>query len=919
MISIRQIYKQIIGSIIIGSIILMPFSGQLQKNYAEANSAGIAGYVKGLAPLIVSLPGCKEILKSGMQDMFSKIKGAFKKTKSSSGSGHDADPNGTGIDDTGTTTQAKAESVPVFDVTVYNNTKSTASSTSEIEASTGSMNKNQGCLNSIGKAVAKMLLTEMTKSMVEWINGGFDGTPKFVHDIPGFFQDVAKNEILQFGLEINNPLLFPFGKDFIKMQKRRFVKQFADNAKYSLNEVIANGNPGHTAADFKVSFADGGWGAWNAMTQLPQNNPIGFNVAASNEMQIRLDGTAKSTAQNIRDGIATANGYLNQERCASPSHDITRGEDAKALRGVDGARRCTVWETVTPGHLISESATKTLQFRSDSLLSVTDLNDAAAALIDASLSLLVTKVAGDDGYAGLSDDPNSDMAFNTDTSLTSNGNVEKDFPGDMGDSDWLNANQDFNIRTDLTQALIDEQRIFMQKLQDQNVELKSVKKIGNQKWNYGLLPIIYQLDYCIPGPHPGYEEEAQTNLDAAEAKIVDIGGMNFAQINKATGTGSSADWDTMFLAFNTFVVGTGGIANYETIDKTLHLTDKYAYQYLSDFPNKYLGIQFKKDGASESYSNTIEALDQAFSGYQAMINNVYNTLTLPGVADQAKREFNTASGYQSMFDKNVADIALKKADIKRLSDIKDKIDTLTIQKDNHTLPLTMIDPATNLITTDYNAQFEEDLKPYIGSFSRISLNMKTGDEIAKADSLLQQIKDKEKYIYNDLLKGATGCEKELSTPPAFKLWQLKRYNYPLPNIYNYDGVGSTIPDPFGNGIFHSGQIANTSVYQYESGQGAPGLWWVNFSSSVILPHFDGQEYSSSGSGNGNMYQDWHTIGSLCQSIAERMLLTTVGVPYGNCRVAASNFTNMYIQALNFESDDQGPYNITTFEKTLGIY
>ncbi len=955
----------------------MPYLSLPQTVNAQMSGNGMEGYIKTLSPIITRLPGCKEVLKGGMQDLFSNIKRVFKKPKTGS-SGHDADPNGGGLDGIATDTTKNTDSVPVFDFTVQTNTKNTADSAAETEASTSSLNKNKTCLDAIGRAVAKILLNEMTQSMVKWINGGFDGTPKFVHDPVGFFKDIAKNEILEFGLEIDNPILFPFGKDFMKMQKQNFVKHFADNAKYSLNQAVADGNPGHTADDFKVNFSDGGWGAWAAMTQNTANNPIGFNIAASNEMEIRLDGTIKSPAQNLRDDMATANGFLSQERCATEAvqdsdgrltgelvtnHDITRGEDARYLRKESGARHCAQWENVTPGKIIAESATKVSGYQGNALLSVQDLNDAEAALLDATLSYLVTKISSSEGFAGLSDDPNSSQnMFGSDNGLNSIGQVEKDFSTSIGGTDWLNSNPDFNIRTDLTQSLIDEQRIYMQKLIDQNTELKSRKKIGNQTWNYGLLPIIYQLDYCIPGPHPNWQEEAQTQLDILKEGIINIDGMNYSQIKHLTGVGNvGSGAETALNIAHTLMDpigitnglsgmfgggGGGGGGNGQDLDALLELTKNYAYQYLSQFMSIYLGFTAFKDPSSETYSNIIQAFDDAFSGYKAMISNVYNELTLPGVADQAKKEFNTASGYQAMYDKNIADIAVKKSDIQRLADLKDKIDALTLARDNQTLPLTLIDPSTNLATTDYNAQFEEDLKPYISAFARLSINMKTGDDIAKADSLLQQIKDKEKYIYTDLIKGPTGCEKELSSVTAdnqnslLKLWSLKRYTYPLPILYDYNSstyspAANILPDPFGysysfpQGIFHSGTIANKSVYQWGSAgiphdwqnhEFAPGLWYVDFSGAISGGgdiFFDGRDRD----GYSSTYPAINKINSFCQNIALVSNLTTPGVFYEPCSIRGSNFTNLNIGAINFKNNEDmlNHHGITTFEKSLGVY
>ena len=48
-------------------------------------------------------------------------------------------------------------------------------------------------------------------------------------------------------------------------------------------------------------------------------------------------------------------------------------------------------------------------------------------------------------------------------------------------------------------------------------------------------------------------------------------------------------------------------------------------------------------------------------------------------------------------------------------------------------------------------QYEENLKPWISAFGRISQEMVTGDDIAVVDNTIKQIIDEKDYIYNDLL------------------------------------------------------------------------------------------------------------------------------------------------------------------------
>src|SRR5262249_36001052 len=151
-------------------------------------------------------------------------------------------------------------------------------------------------LKSIGRLVARMLLQKITLSLVTWIQSGYEGKPFFLQDPGEFFYDIAKNEILQFGGEITDPTLYPFGVAFMQNTINAVNTKFNQNARYSLNEFIQQTTPEYSAAGFSVDFSQGGWNAWEHLTSTPANNPLGFQIMASNELSKRLEGTFKSTA-----------------------------------------------------------------------------------------------------------------------------------------------------------------------------------------------------------------------------------------------------------------------------------------------------------------------------------------------------------------------------------------------------------------------------------------------------------------------------------------------------------------------------------------------------------------------------------------------------------------------------------------------
>src|SRR3989344_8775892 len=142
-------------------------------------------------------------------------------------------------------------------------------------------------LNQIAKSVARKALTELTKGTVNWINSGFHGKPLFLENPDSFFRDITKFEIRNlvdiFG---RDPLRFPYGRqvslNFIDAYKR----QLDVNAAYSLSNVIRDEA---YLSNYRNNFNIGGWNGLLLHTQYPQNNAIGFQMLANEELARRID------------------------------------------------------------------------------------------------------------------------------------------------------------------------------------------------------------------------------------------------------------------------------------------------------------------------------------------------------------------------------------------------------------------------------------------------------------------------------------------------------------------------------------------------------------------------------------------------------------------------------------------------------
>ena len=871
----------------------MPLSFVSKKAEAQYN---ISGYATGLIPAIARLPQCKNnggVIKNlfnGITGLFSGETGgaidegslndwmdSTSATSSLSDSEQDhADAATTNLDLKVTSGTIKSVSNPG---TAETNRllQKIDSGQQKLNKTTQKINEDSSCIASVGRLIAKMFLQKLTVSTVKWINSGFDGSPSFLQNPGKFFNDIAKNEILQFGIEIQDS---PFGKDWLRNQALAYKTKFSQNAQYSLNKLIQETNPEASADKFQSNFSMGGWDAWTALTQIPANNPIGAKIMFDNEIQKRLDETSQSTAKDTRDAIQAANGFLGDYRCSVDS-SMTQTQKTKALEATNSQGDPCIaeggsWEYVTPGKMIADYATEVTKYQNNSLLNVEDLNDAVAAMLDATLNQFSTNIF-EKGFANIGNQGiDGALVFSGATTDPYKTQTEKDYTPSQLTSSWLQANPDFNIRTDLTQALIDEQRTYSDKLALQNKELYSTtdgkdynlkvcptgwsgkypnckgsepvikistrgisfdatlnpKAVCPTGWSgkypdcigpgtgkeisnaYGLIPAIYQLDYCIPGPHPGWENDSRDTLNS-----ISIGQAKTSS-NEATGVVNGVVGVGLNFvpyvgpALSSLFGALTGDVSAKDISRSIrgYYTDRF-YEFTGFRPQAPYDAYASTDPVHVNMTTSegvSYVLNSVLNRYVAIMNKTYFSSPdrLPSITKEAANDFDQLPGYNQMIKDNNDKIISMKSIVGTLGDIKDAVDNLNNQLD------------TNQISND---DYENELKTQIYAFGRLSASMVNGDDIASASDLVEQIIAKKNRIYNNLLKGPYGCEaflqnldnvstSEKNFPSAgsgvkqptedwnnYNVNSVARMTYPFPILYDYNNFdkGAPLPDPWG--------------------------------------------------------------------------------------------------------------------------
>ncbi len=878
--------KKIISIILVVTTITMPFA-LIPTDTAKAQALNTGDYVAGAAGAIGMLPLCKDKLNNAISSLFessasSIISSQFSQQANGSlPSNIDASINGaSGMSDSfyaqaqkelGTNTlESKlqslgneysniANSVQTNDPNANAKLKDIQKKIDIIKNATDSLNTNDTCLQSIGRLLIKILLQKITLSTVDWINHGFNGGPAFVQNPSQFFKDIARDQILEFGSEINNPTLYPFGQAFMQNQAEAFKNQFAVNAQYSLDSLIQSTTPQYTAQDFNNDFSQGGWDAWSYMTQIPANNPLGFQLMAANELQRRISESQQQTQNQLME----SGGFLGDMRCVDPStgkpNNITQA-DRKTSLDANQPDPCIAsgsqWEYVTPGKLIATAATSALEYPNNNLLKASDLNDAIAAILDAVINHFTSQWQTN-GFANLSSQGANGQLIFSSGYINSTPQAQKDFTPAQLTSSWLANNPNFNIRSDLTQALVDEQRTYVEKLQKQDEELMSTTDGRNYRENsngstnaaYSLIPAIYQLDYCVPGPHPGWEYDSQRVLSAVINNIVSPSedelknGFNKNALQQtanvlgqtiATTIAATLSSQNSSIGFISTLGPVAGIAATvlakflsgilgNLFDQSNELDNNIRTYYSAQLaaitglnPADHVAdYNMSADPRSinmENKQGVANVLYTVLNRYAKIMNETYEadgsmTADLAAVKQESDAEFNKLDGYKQMITQNQAKIAEMEGVITQLENIKSDIDGLNekLKKkqftDSSGMPL-----ATD---EDQNNAYEEALQPEIDAFARVSSKMVNENDIASVDSILKQITDERDYVYNQLLKGPHGCEHILQTEPQphfqwpggtpefdshlwsnFNVDSVQRMTYPsvFPIFYDYNKI-----------------------------------------------------------------------------------------------------------------------------------
>lgn len=249
----------------------------------------------------------------------------------------------------------------------------------------------ENVLDGLGWAIAKRIVSGMIRSLIDWVNSGFQGKPAFIQDFKGFLLNIADEEIgrviSELG-EIGSFICSPFRLDVqvsVAMEYQRARSgQVAPTC--TLTGVIDNVQGFIDGVDPGNGLAD-----WFTITSTPQTyTPYGAALSAQATARARLINAQGEEVKLLDFG----DGFLSQKLCRNVS-------------GFTGSQDCSI---VKPGKIIQEALTFNLDSGRQSLVEADEINELIGALLGQLANQALTGVAGllglsgNDGFGGYSSD-----------------------------------------------------------------------------------------------------------------------------------------------------------------------------------------------------------------------------------------------------------------------------------------------------------------------------------------------------------------------------------------------------------------------------------------------------------------------------------------------------------------------------------
>jgi len=250
-------------------------------------------------------------------------------------------------------------------------------------------------LDGIAWQIAKQMVSSMTKSLVNWINSGFQGSPAFITDLNAFLLDAldtAAGEFIKSLGGIGEFICSPFKLDVQSALSINYAQARSGMPSGPTGPSCKASDIRNNIEGFLAGFGSEGWEDWLSVTSNPQNTPYGAYLAAEAKLNIKL----KNEAGQEREILNWGQGFLSKRVCEAVEGKPTgKGANCKIT---------------TPGEVISKAFTFQLSTGPRTLIEADEINEIIGALIN---QLALQAMQGINGLLGLGGNSSyTDNSFN---------------------------------------------------------------------------------------------------------------------------------------------------------------------------------------------------------------------------------------------------------------------------------------------------------------------------------------------------------------------------------------------------------------------------------------------------------------------------------------------------------------------------
>ncbi|MFA6552372.1 MAG: hypothetical protein WCT19_02615, partial [Candidatus Paceibacterota bacterium] len=307
--------------------------------------------------------------------------------------------------------------VPVTDVGNMGNHIMTSASTN------GSF-INDCIIKPMVEMMAKALIRQFTKSIVNWINSGFEGSPSFVQDPGRFFSQVGDRALGNF-VESLGPIgqivCSPFDLRIRLALGLHYSSTYQDDVGCTLTDIKNNFN-NFAAGNFSSSGK--GWNNWIQVTNTPNGNPYGSYLNAVSSVDASIV-SAQGTELKLLDW---GSGFLSYSDCVR--YEQVPTETPVMIDGKPTGDRQTTYVNgqclergpiKTPGTVIASQLNRTLQ----SDIVQAELANSIDAIMGALVNQMINQVFSATGLFGASQPDYSGSSYASNMVTTYEGMLEQ--------------------------------------------------------------------------------------------------------------------------------------------------------------------------------------------------------------------------------------------------------------------------------------------------------------------------------------------------------------------------------------------------------------------------------------------------------------------------------------------------------------